>query len=187
MNSTYGLTQAAYNRFCQKFNIVAAIQLNHTDENFEKLKEILESTRKEAFDPNDRYLIAHADTDYYLPECPYGLAIFNLVRTFLNLDIPLNTLLFVTNHYGIRREFEILIPNDMHEHNFPTIIDNCLSCFTVTSLAHGMTEPAVDAQSITHHGVSMLGVARVHRNILFNELKQHDLLEYYAVSYRGEE
>jgi hypothetical protein len=142
--------------------------------------------RKEEFDDTDRYLIDHSDTDYYLPKCPYGLSMFNLVKTCLHKDIPMNTFVIFTNHIGLHREFEILLPDHMHKHNFPTIIDQCLVAgIENTRLGTKVPDIEFDVKDITKHGISMMGKPRIHRNILFNLIKDHKLLNDYAVSFSG--
>ena len=186
MKNLTNLSSDAIEHFKKTYNVLATLRLANFDHDFTKLEDLLQSTYKYEYAHNDRYIIEHSDTDYYLPGCPYGLSIFNLVRVFLYLDIPLYTLLFITNHRGISKEFEFLIPKNMHEHNFPTIIDNCLTVFSNTRTGHNMcTGLSVDVDSIIKHGVSMIGVQRIHRNILFNELKRNNLLNKISVSYNG--
>lgn len=169
-----------------KFNLLDIIELTDVDSDFDLLATRLAKTKKTHFNSKDRYLIGHLDTDYYLPHCPYGLSMFNLVRTFLHNDIPLNTLILFTNHFGIRKEFEILIPKEMHEHNFPTIIDDCIMVANMVRLGLNQEECNVDEVSIENHGISMLGEARIHRNMLLNQLLERNLLDTYAVSYKGQ-
>ena len=169
----------------KRFNLLTLIDIDNIDENWDILKDILVQTRKEIYQPNDRYVIVHSDTDYYLPECPYGLSIFNLVRTFLHNDIPLNTLLLITDHKGIRKEFELLIPDEMHEHNFPTIVDDCLTALVNTRIGMNQEETHFKESDIVKHGVSMIGIPRIHRNMLYNQLREQNLLDTYAVAYKG--
>jgi coenzyme F420-reducing hydrogenase gamma subunit len=168
-----------------KFNLLDIIELPEVDSDFELLATRLAKTKKTHFNSKDRYLIGHLDTDYYLPSCPYGLSMFNLVRTFLHNDISLNLLILITNHKNIKKEFEILIPTEMQEHNFPTIIDNCLTVNNTVRLGLNQQECNVDESSIVKHGVSMIGVNRIHRNMLYNMLVERNLLDAYAVSYKG--
>lgn len=168
-----------------KYNILDIIEFTDVDSDYELLATRLTKTKKTYFDSKDRYLIGHLDTDYYLPNCPYGLGMFNLIRTFLHNDIPLNTLILITNHPGISRELEILIPKEMHEHNFPTIIDDCIMVANMVRLGLNQDECNIDATSIENHGITMLGESRIHRNMLYNQLADRNLLDTYAVSYKG--
>ena len=169
----------------EKFNIIALLDINNIDQDWNILKDVFCNTKKDVFAPNDRYVIVHTDTDYYLPHCPYGLSMFNLVRTFLHNDIPLNTLLLITDHKGIEKEFRILIPKEMHEHNFPTIVDDCLTALVNTRIGMNQEETHFPVSDIVKHGISMIGFPRIHRNMLYNQLKAQDLLNTYAVAYKG--
>lgn len=169
-----------------KFKILDIIELPEVDFDFELLANRLAKTKKTRFDPKDRYVIGHLDTDYYLPHCPYGLCMFNLVRTFLHNDIPLNTLILFTNHLGIKKELEILIPKEMHKHNFPTIIDDCIMVANMVRLGLNQKEGDIDTSAIQNHGIAMLGAPRIHRNMLYNQLVKRNLLDTYAVSYKGD-
>jgi len=168
-----------------KFTLLDNISLLDYYQDWEAFAKRVRQTHKEVYDYKDRYLIDHSDTDYYLPECPYGLIAFNLVRTCLYEDIPMNTLIIVTKWKGLHKEFELLIPEHMHKHNFPTIIDQCFTGFKNSRL--GLNQPKVEnnVSDITKHGVSMMGVPRIHRNILFRLMKEHNMLDDYAVSYQG--
>jgi len=173
------------NALSAKFNIIDKFALPSVDHDFQLVSDRLLQTKKQVFAHNDRYIISHLDTDYYLPSCPYGLSMFNLVRTFLHNDISLNILILITNHKNIKKEFEILIPTEMQEHNFPTIIDNCLTVDNTVRVGLNQHECNVDESSIVKHGVSMFGVNRLHRNMLYNMLVERNLLDAYAVSYKG--
>jgi|TARA_R110002126_G_scaffold124148_1_gene266032 coenzyme F420-reducing hydrogenase gamma subunit len=168
-----------------KFNILDVIDLPEVDSNFAILADRLLNTKKKYFATKDRYVIGHLDTDYYLPGCPYGLGMFNLVRTFLHNDVPLNTLILLTNHPGIKKEFEILIPIAMQEHNFPTVVDDCITIANMVRLGLDQDECSIDESSIVNHGISMMGAPRPHRNMLYNQLVEKNLLDAYAVSYKG--
>lgn len=168
-----------------KFNILDKFALPTIDHDFQAVADRLLQTKKEVFAPNDRYLISHFDTDYYLPSCPYGLSMFNLVRTFLHNDISLSMLILITNHLGIKKEFEILIPAEMQQYNFPTIIDDCLTIDKTVRVGLNQQECYIDESAIVKHGVSMFGVNRIHRNMLYNMMVERNLLDAYAVSYKG--
>jgi hypothetical protein len=174
-----------YQKLATKFTILDSIRLFRYFHDWEAFAKRIKQTHKEVYAHRERYLIDHSDTDYYLPKCPYGLNMFNLVRTCLYEDIPMNTLIIITNHIGLQKELELLIPEHMHKHNFPTIIDKCITAFK--NVRTGLNLPIADysVDEIIKHGVSMMGVPRVHRNLIFNLMKKNNLLDDYAVSYQG--
>jgi hypothetical protein len=177
------LDKKYYNFLNNKYNILGYWDLVMIDQNFDLFEHELLSTRKECYNLNDFYIIVHGDTDYYLPHCSYGLSIFNLVRSFMHVDISLSKLIFITNHYGIKSEFEQLIPEGMQDYNFPKIIDNSFSHDSAFNF--DLKNTKVDLDSIQYHGLSMMNVNRIHRNILFNHLQKNNLLDRFLVSYTG--
>ena len=174
-----------YEKLATKFTILDSIRLAYYFDDWPAFAKRIKQTHKEVYAHRDRYLLTHSDTDYYLPHCPYGLNMFNLVRTCLYEDIPMNTLIIVTNHIGLQKEFKLLIPEHMHKYNFPTIIDQGMTSFENIrfGLNHTLADTSVD--EITKHGVSMMGMPRIHRNILFKLMQKNNLLDAYAVSYQG--
>jgi len=172
--------------FSNKFNILSETDLLEVNDNFDILKQRLLNTKKNTFLPNDKHIIIHYDTDYYLPECPYGLTIFNLIKTFIDVDISLNTIIFITNHKDIIKEFKTLVPESKWDYNLPIIIDDCISCFTHASIsAYKSKNIPINAKKINKHAVCMMGVQRIHRNILFNHITDKNLFNKIATSYNA--
>jgi len=170
-------------KLSENFNILDKIRLYDYQHNWKLFVERINKTRKPEFAHNDRYLIDHHDTDYYMPHCPYGLAMFNFTRTCLNEDIPMHTVIIVTNHIGLKKELKLLLPDHSGQ---PTIIDKCFTAFK--NIRSGINLPKFDhhVHQITKHGISMMGLPRAHRHILFRQLKERHLLNKYAVSYRSD-
>jgi len=167
-------------------NILANISLILIDDDFEKLRSILLRTKKETFQHNDYYVICHGDTDFYLPGSPYGLSIFNLVRTFQEVDISLGRVIFVTDHLGIEEEFKFLIPQKLHQFDLPLIIDNCMSASSDLMLDNFCyPDINVNPAKIKKHALCMMGAKRIHRNGLFHFLKNNNLLEKIVTSYNN--
>jgi hypothetical protein len=172
------------NVFNESFNILGEYDLVCTDYDFDILKRLMSDTHKNVYNSLDKYIVVHYDTDYYLPNCNYGLTIFNLVKTFEELDIPLHTMIFVTNHNGIAREFKELIPKEEIEFNFPIIIDNYLTCFSVASSISSLAlSVPLNIDSVTKNAMCLMGCKRIHRNIVFNSIKDNDLLNSIATAY----
>lgn len=162
----------------EKFNVLMYMDCRDFDANLEMLSNRLTQIKKEVYQPNDRILIVHMDTDYYDQILPCGLVTLNLIRMFKNKDIPLYLLMFVTNHYGIRREFELLL-KDQHPKDWPTIIETLLSANLLTSNLGPAPELAVD--KIEKSGICMMGQQRSHRVALCNFLKNNQLLSKVAL------
>ena len=127
--SNTDLSEVFVNALQKRFNIIALLDINNIDQNWDILKDILVATRKIVYEPKDRYVIVHSDTDYYLPGCPYGLSMLNLVRTFLHNDIPLDTLLLITDHKGIKKELLLTLKQLEKEISWPWLLQSFVDPF----------------------------------------------------------
>lgn len=159
-----------------KYKIVDRIKLLTVDYDFKLLEEWLIKSKKDFYCQNERYIIEHFDTDYYLPEFPYGVSLYNLINAFKKIDIPLFTLLIVTNSFGIKDEINALIPNPADN---PTVIYTFISQLHYTN---NYNDQLVDADKITIPGICMIGRPRVHRHALYNFFANNQLLNLLAVS-----
>ena len=117
-------------------------------------------------------------TDHYEPLLPVGTSINNLIRCFQNIDIPLYTLLFITNHYGISREFDFLL-KDHHTNDRPTVVETLLSNLLLSQVADNV---ALNENKIQKQGLCMMGQQRSHRVAFLNFLKNKNLLDKVALS-----
>jgi hypothetical protein len=177
------INKALAKKLAEKYNVLDIIRLFNYTNDWALFVERVNKTRKPVFEHQDRYIIDHSDTDYYMPHCPYGLTMFNLVRSCLHEDICMGTFIIVTNHNGLAEEFEKLLPAHSRR---PVIIDRCLTAFKNTT--HGSNQPIFShaETDIIKHGVSMMGSARIHRNMLFRQMIRKNLLDSYAISYKGQ-
>lgn len=160
-----------------KFNIVAHVNFLDFDSDFSKLEKWLQAVKKDCYSPNDRILVEHFDTDYYLPDFPYGMYLYNLISTFRNLDVPLFTLLLVTNHFGIKRELTRLVGDD----SLPTVIETFISKLHYTENYQDLN---IDADKIMMPAITLMGQHRPHRNALYHFLLENELLPYIATAIR---
>jgi uncharacterized protein YuzB (UPF0349 family) len=157
-------------KFCAHFNIIDLIHFNQFDENLNILRKFFLSTRKEYYDINDRYIIIHQDTDLYIPHCSVGINLQNFFAIVKEIDIPLSTLLFYTNHFGITQEIDRLCQYN-HEKDRPTVIE---SFVTSTHMAKNYIEKDINIDQINYHALCMMGANRSHRFALYNKLKHID-------------
>lgn len=163
----------------QKYNLLLKINVRDFDNNWELLSCKLDGIKKEEFLPNDRILIVHMDTDYYDDLLPYGLSIINLLRMFKNKDIPLYLLLFVTNHYGINKEFDSLL-TACHKKDRPTIIETLLSKLLLSNNFVLDNDCRIDL--VEKAAISMMGKQRSHRVALCNFIDDSQLLNQIALT-----
>jgi hypothetical protein len=172
------LNNQALSMLDKKYNLLLKIDARQFDNNWQLLSDKLDSIKKESFLPNDRILIAHMDTDYYDELLPCGLIIINLVRMFKNKDIPLYLLLLVTNHYGINKEFDLLLV-DHHKKDRPTIIETLLSQLLLSN--NFVLEDDCRIDQIEKAAMSMIGRQRSHRVALCNFIADSNLLNQVAL------
>jgi len=143
------------------------------------------------YNHNDRYLLIDDDVHYYMPNSVYSLTWFNILKIFLQLDIPLWTIIIISSNPNLSKELLTLIPKTLHDF-LPTVIDintaftafseemfNRINQIETTELI----EDSVD--KIDKHAICMMGAARIHRNMLMNYFVEQNLLDKIAVSYRS--
>lgn len=153
----------------QKFNILAHTTFLEFDQNFDLLRNCFTDCFKAEFDPRDRIIIEHLDTDYYIPNCDLGINFRNLFCVAEEFNIPNFVFLIYTNHVGIQKEIDMLCPEPLDR---PTVIESFISkrhfdadtCYNVD----------VNVEQIQHHAVSVLGASRSHRFALYNKIKNID-------------
>jgi hypothetical protein len=182
MNFEISMPPELYNALNQHYNVLGTIEFKHFDCNWEVLEKFFKSTRKDEFDPLDRYIIQHQDTDVYINECSVGLNLRNFINMAIHLDIPVYTLIIWTNHFGLQKEIDILC-KDQHINNRPTIIES------FCALAHiadhdRYKDYEIAADQIKIHALSMMGANRSHRFALYNALK-HIGSDKIAMSIKG--
>ena len=103
-----------------------------------------------------------------------------MIRCFQFVDIPLYLLLFVTNHYGISKEFDLLL-RDQHPNDYPTVVETLLSTML---LSESLYDPntSLEIDRIEKAGLCMTGAGRSHRIALLNYFKNNSLLDNIAVA-----
>jgi hypothetical protein len=172
------LDDYAYSLINKKYNVLFSSDCRKFDLNFQLLSDNLEQIKKDNFNSKDRILFVHMDTDFYDELLSQGLIIINIVRLFKEKNIPLFTLLFVTNHYGISKEFDALLENhDINDR--PTIIETLLSKVLLSNNID--TNIDFNFDEIIKPGLSMMGQQRSHRIALCNFLNKNNLLSKIAL------
>jgi len=169
----------------KKFNILGEFDIVNYDHDFNLLQSRLLIFSSHTFSHADKFIIVHYDTDYYMPNSNYGLSIYNLYKTFLELDISLSTMIIVTNHKGIESDFKNLIPLHEQQYNFPIIIDTLISISNFYEELRPTLKDIEFNANISHNAICMMGAKRIHRNILFNVFKKNNLLNKIICTYNN--
>ena len=174
------------NTLREYINIVDILDVYEFDQNFDLLKDRLIQTKKDVYAPKDFYVIKHYDPQYYLPLCKYGLTTFNLVRTFQEIDISLDRVIIFTNNPGYLDEFKLLIPDVLHQYGLPIVFDDCISAFNNNHLDTPTWKNIdINSNKIEKHALTMIGSSRVHRNALYNHIKNHNYFNLIATAKQG--
>ena len=179
------LAHSARRTLNKKFNILGEFDLVNYDSDFNLLRTHIANCRKQIFSSTDKIIIVHKDTDYYMPNSSYGLTVYNLYKTFLELDISLSTMIIVTNHKGIESDFKNLIPLHEQQYNFPIIIDTLISISNFYEELRPTLKDIEFNANISHNAICMMGAKRIHRNILFNVFKKNNLLNKIICTYNN--
>jgi hypothetical protein len=175
MTSHTELTDKYTQALKSKYSVLGHFSLLAFDSQFPVLEQRLSLLKKDVYSANERIIIEHFDTDYYLPNFPYGLSIFNLFSIFRKLDIPLFTMLIVTNSFGISQEVNQLSPDP---NDRPTVIETFISNKHYTDCYQNCD---LDADSITIAALCMMGQSRVHRSAVYQFIKAQ-IMDQVAVS-----
>jgi hypothetical protein len=173
------LYQTAMNLLQSRFDIKFAMNCRDFDLDPELLIRMLRPYQNQHFGVNEKILLVHMDTDYYDPLLPCGLIPINVVRIFKQLDISFSKLLFVTNHFGISREFDQLL-SDQHPNDRPILIETLLSRTLLPNLCKNLDTISFD--QIEKSAVCMMSTQRSHRLAFYNFLINNNLSDKVAIS-----
>jgi hypothetical protein len=155
----------------QRYHVIDMFQIAEYDKDFDGLEKYLLAIKKHHFDPNDRIIVVHFDTDYYIQN-HYGIHLLNFFNVWKTVDIPLYTLLFYTNHVGIKYEIDTICQT-RHFADQPTVIETFINPLNYSDATYN-TEPGINSNQIEYHGLSLMGAPRSHRYALYNHLKHLD-------------
>jgi len=174
----------------ENFNILYEVDLRLIQHNFEEFASEFQQFKSMELTQSDKFIFIHYDIDYYLPSSNYSLSILNLCNMFDNLDISLSSIIFITNHVGIRNSFNDIIPTEHQYYNFPYIIDNLITIFNTIPKQYNINDiydivenKEIDIEKIKYNALCMIGMPRMHRNIIYNKMVDMDLLNNIVYSY----
>lgn len=173
------LHQTVLSYLRSQFNIKFATDCRNFDLDPQILVDQLLPFKGQYFTVLDKILLVHMDTDYYDDLLPYGLIPINVIRIFKNLDIPLHSLLFITNHYGISKEFDALLENQ-NPKDRPQVIETLLSPWLLSESFDDQL--ILDFKEIEKSAICMMNTARSHRIALYNFFLDQDLTDKIAIS-----
>lgn len=160
------LPEKVYKLLSKKYNIIDVISFLEFDFDFNQLRLRLAALRKDQFDVNDRIIIEHLDTDFYIKHCSVGINLLNFFNTVADVDVPKFIFLFYTNHFGIAQEIDTICNN---VNDRPTIIESFVS--DLHHNPHGYPNHHWPIEDITHQSLCMINLKRSHRNAMYHQVK----------------
>lgn len=155
----------------KKFKILSYINLVSADLSPTTLDQMLKGFRDYTFNSNEKILIAHIDTQYYLPTCKFSITLYNLHQTLSTYGIPSESVIMFTNHYGIDEELKILA----HAFNFLNPITAFVSFYDTVGTTKNVKSINLNHDSIEYLFCCINGTKRSHRILFLSMLKHHDL------------
>jgi len=179
----FEIKESLFNLLSSKFNIITALNLRDLGISYDSMnvfRSDLMKVHQKHYSNHDRILISHMDTDYYDSNYPYGIWISNLIRTFNEFDIPLFTLIIITNHYGLKNEVNMLTTGNRKFK--PLVIETLLSDALLGNYNNNVNK-LINSNNIQYSGLCMMGQSRSHRNAMYNFINNESLINNVALSY----
>ena len=176
------LLPAAEKIIRERYNVLDIINLLEYDHDPNLLYNHLASLYKNHYDPTDRIVFLHLDTDFYINNGDYpGFTIANLQRILSDLNIPNYFVLLITNHQHIGVELEkvqTLFSGDLIP--IPYVICQLQQCWINPS---HVTQTALNEKLVIKKFACLNGANRIHRTKFIQLLKLKNLMNDGIVSY----
>jgi hypothetical protein len=165
-----------------QYHIVEMFDMFYLGDRLSELVELLYKYKDACFADNERLVILHHDTDYYVNQNSIGNLIYNLFTLIADFNIPCEKIIFVTNHHGIENEIAESAKNICFSESPKVICTNQWADFpTLEDLAYDSIEyPNKDILQLYH---CMNNKRRSHRVFLLCCLAEAGLLDQGVVSY----
>jgi hypothetical protein len=166
----------------EKFKLLSTIDsfdyCNHCD-----LDDELVKYKNHTFLDKEKILILHHDTGFY-QDLNSGTSVFlqNLFLLLEKYSIPSEFLIFITNHYGITKELELMHLKSGYCIN--NVIETALWYdFPPTNFIDDILDQSMNFE-YDYLYTCLNNVQRIHRNYTLCQLKENDLLSDGILSYR---
>jgi len=167
-------TQVKYVSDQRNLQIIDQFEILDVDQNWQILYNRLKHTRKKTYNPNEKYIIHHYDTEFFLHN--KGLFTENFKKIVSSLDIDPCRFIVFTNH----RDSD-------YNWNYDTTDQNCYEVIETpfTDLLKTNTEilPIPKVAECNMHFCSVMGVSRCHRDKLSYFLLENNLVDKNYILY----
>ena len=161
------------------YNFIDSIRLINHDNAWHGLTRHYQALKKPTYDPRERFLVQHFDTEYFFNGI--GFTTENFITMIRHLDIDPVRFVIMTNHYGSSKYWHQFCPGELNRFH---VIETPLTFPTLGALQNYFLQPEFYCQ---YHFVCMMGNMRTHRTLLLKFLHQHNLIENNLVSARTRE
>jgi hypothetical protein len=177
------INKTLYKKILEKFEIIEIIDTVDYDHNNELLESTIKNFENYVFVNNQRILILYQDTGFY-NDLTSGTSVVlnNLFFLLKKYKIPQEFIIFISNHYGIKKELAQL------ENKTGYSISKVIEC----SLWYDF--PTYDQIVATKNLLlefeneflytCLNNVQRIHRSYSLCQLKENNLLNHGIISYR---
>jgi len=162
----------------KKYKILAKLAIAELDRKPALYYSKLKSICKSEYLPNEKILVYHYDTDYYVNQTN-GLALTNFLQCLKALDISPSVVILLTNHYGISQEIENFYKKNYHNfdynNDYITVFENN---YQMLQSSPSIKNTDIDMDKIVKHFICLTGVARPSRIFFLCGLKDNNLLDH---------
>jgi hypothetical protein len=162
-----------------RYEILDIIDLVSYDYQLDKLDQLLSKYNNHVFLKNQRILILHHDTDYYITASATGFTLYNLCVLLNRYQLPAECLIMFTNHYGIKDELAHLMEQICNSNPLKVVY---------TSQWYDYPDSAVVPANLQVTNIKNLfcclnGVNRAHRLLTLCYFQKYNLLDAGTISY----
>jgi hypothetical protein len=165
----------------KKYSIIGQFDLTHVTSDAQTFFDVLKSLQKSYYAPNEKIIISHFDTDFYLTN-DIGLHLYNLLELLRQLDISLSSVIFFTNHEGIQQEIKNHIEKKYHNHDFDNDYLKIVECnyqlmMCPETISDHVINSGPELDKIEKKFIYLNGQKRSHRLFFLSLLKDLNCLD----------
>jgi hypothetical protein len=170
------LWPAIKDQLCSKYQIITEINFFELGRDPQLMYRQLEETYKTSYAPDEKIIVYHYDTDYYLGNV--GFTLYNFLQCLKVLNISPSVIIMFTNHYGIEHEIKTFYST--YYSSFEYDLDRML--IVENNYIRGQSTPTpaateLDIDKIYKPFSCMFGNKRSHRVIFHSLLAQRNILD----------
>lgn len=163
----------------EKYNIVDILDLVEYDLDLKSMATKLYQYHNAIFSNDQRLIILHHDTDFYPSLNIVGNTIYNFLRLCANYQIPLDKIIFLTNHYGIEDEIKSAAVEICNDDSIYVIYTSQWADFPdIYNLQYNLQDSPIQFLYCCINGQR-----RQHRVMTLSMLQEHQLIDTGLVSY----